>query len=120
MNHDFILTTRSDNYAWGIRDFDDTLKRLQAFEQACADVLYPPAFDDLTEIKHCCDMLNNPVNVLVQGLNESITLQDLGDAEVKRISLGSGMYLAAMGGFMASITELQDPGTFHFLSNLAD
>lgn len=120
LSHDFVLTARSDNYACGIRNFDDTLKRLQAFEKVGADVLYPPAFDDLSEIRQCCDGLEKPVNILVEGLNDSFTIKNLTDAGVKRISLGSGMYLAAMGGFMASVNELKNSGTLEFLSNLAD
>lgn len=120
LNHDFVLTARCDNYASGIRDLDDTIKRLQAFERAGADVLYPPAIDDLNEIKTVCDSVNLPVNIVLETLDPSTSLKDLGAIGVTRVSIGTSLYLAATGGLMDAITDLKDTGSFGFLSRAAD
>ena len=120
LQHDFILTARCDNYAWDIRQFDQTVERLKAFELAGADVLYPPGLDDLHEITQCCEALDKPVNIVLESLPGTMTIKILTDAGVKRMSLGSGLYLAAMNGFLSSIGEIRNTGTLNFLEHLAD
>ncbi len=120
LEHDFILTARCDNYARGITDFDETMDRLKAFEQAGADVLYAPGMTDLDEVKLCCSELSNPVNLLLECLPPTMAIQDIKDAGVRRMSTGSGFYLAAMGGFMSAIDEVNNAGTLNFISDTAD
>jgi len=111
LDHDFIITARCDNFSAGIKELDQTIERLKAFETAGADVLYPPGIIDLTEIKQCCSELNNPVNILLECMPTEMTIKELHDAGAKRLSLGSGFYLAAMGGFMKAISEINNEGT---------
>ena len=92
------------------------MERLKAFECAGADVLYPPGMCDLNEVTQCCLELNKPVNLLLECLPSTMTLQQLKDAGVRRMSLGSGFYLAAMGGFMSAMNEIKYIGTFNFIS----
>ena len=120
LDHDFMLTARCDNYASGIRDLDDTILRLQAYEQAGADVLYPPAMDDTGDIKTVCDAVTTPVNIVVEALDPSCLLSDLQAAGVSRVSLGTGFYLAAMGGLMSAIADLTQSGSLEFLAGAAD
>ncbi len=120
LEHDFILTARCDNYASGIRDLPDTIKRLQAFETAGADVLYPPAVDDLGDIEMICESLGKPVNIVVESLSPAVSLDDLERAGVRRISLGSALYLAAIGALIDSVAEINSTGSLRFLSSIAD
>lgn len=120
LQHDFILTARCDNYACEIRQFDETLERLKAFELAGADVLYPPGLDDLEQITQCCSALDKPVNIVLESLSSTVTIKSLIGAGVKRMSLGSGLYLAAIGSFLSSVNEIKNTGTLNFLEHAAD
>jgi 2-methylisocitrate lyase-like PEP mutase family enzyme len=114
--HDFILTARCENYVWGRNDLDDTIKRLQAFENAGADVLYAPGLQDINTIRQICESVTKPVNVVIEISNTKMTLKDLSDAGVKRISIGSVLFLTAYGSFARAAAELKDFGTFKFVS----
>jgi 2-methylisocitrate lyase-like PEP mutase family enzyme len=105
-----VLTARCENHLYAAGDLDDTIKRLQAYDEAGADVLYAPGLPDLDSIRDVCKSVGKPVNVLAGGHAG----RDLFDAGVTRISLGSAFYSAAMGAFKRAAEEVRDRGTFTF------
>ena len=107
----FTLTARAENFLHGRPDLDDTIKRLQAFEKAGADVLYAPGLPSLKAIRDVCSAVSRPVNVLA---GPSFTLKQLEDAGVKRVSVGSALSLAALAAFAKAAHEMKDFGTFNF------
>jgi 2-methylisocitrate lyase-like PEP mutase family enzyme len=113
----FVLTARAENYLYGRRDLDDTIARLQAFEAAGADVLYAPGLKDIEEIRQVCAALSKPVNVIAMPGGPDVG--ELAAAGVRRVSLGSTLYRAAMGGFLRAARELHDQGSFGFMDQAA-
>lgn len=110
----FTLTARAENFLVGRRDLQDTIKRLQAYQEAGADVLYAPSLTSQEEIAAVVSSVDRPVNVLMglQGVQLSVaTLSTLG---VKRISTGSALARAALGAFLRAAREIQERGTFTF------
>ena len=82
----FVLTARAENFWHGRRDMDDTIRRLQAFERAGADVLFAPGIRTLDEIRTVCSALGKPVNVVMSAADPSLTVAQLAEAGVRRIS----------------------------------
>lgn len=112
LSSDFVLTARCENFLRGIDDLDDTIRRLQAYEAAGADVLYAPGLRDLQMIRTVCSAVNKPVNVLMAPPGASVA--ELADAGAKRISVGSALTRAALGAFIEAAREIRDRGTFTF------
>jgi 2-methylisocitrate lyase-like PEP mutase family enzyme len=115
----FVLTARTENYLHGRPDLADTIRRLQAFEEAGADVLYAPGLPDLDAIRSVCASLSKPVNV-VMGMGVAgpkCSVADLQAAGVKRISVGGSFARAALGGFMRAALEVRDLGTFSYVDD---
>jgi len=111
LKRDFVLTARAENFLWGRPDLDDTIRRLQAFEEAGADVLYAPGLSDLAAVRTVCSAVTRPVNVLaVPGF----TLDGLREAGAIRISLGSKLSTAAFGAVRRAIDEMLAAGSFEF------
>ena len=108
----FVLTARSENYLHGRRDLDDTIARLQAYQEAGADVLYAPGLRDLDEIRRLVDSVDRPVNVL--ALPGSPSVADLAEAGVSRVSVGGAFAFAALGGAVAAARELLEQGTYSY------
>lgn len=113
-NIHFTLTARAENFLHGRPDLDDTIKRLQAFEKAGADVLYAPGLPSLDAIREVCSAVNRPVNVVAGLSGTAFSLKQLADAGVKRVSVGSALSRAAFGSFMRAATEMKAAGTFDF------
>jgi 2-methylisocitrate lyase-like PEP mutase family enzyme len=111
----FMLVARAENYLHGRPDLDDTIRRLQAFEAAGAEVLYAPGVTRPEDIKTLCDSVSKPVNVLM-GLKGAppLTVQQLGALGVRRLSVGSGFSRAALTAFLHAAREVRDHGTFNF------
>jgi len=107
----FMLTARAENYLHGRADLDDTIRRLQAFEKAGADVLYAPGLARLEDVAAVVRAVNRPVNVLATADFDQAALAELG---VKRISVGSALARAAYGGFLRAAEEMRTKGTFRF------
>jgi len=107
----FTLTARAENFLHGRQDLDDTVKRLQAFEKAGADVLYAPGLPSLDAIKAVCGAVAKPFNVLASG---RFSVTDLGAAGAKRVSVGGMLSRVAYGAFLSAARELRDHGTFSF------
>lgn len=114
----FTLTARSENFLRGKPDLDDTVKRLQAFEKAGADVLFAPGLPDLAAVKAVCSAVSKPVNFMVGIPGKSFSVTELEAAGVRRISLATSLYRAAMTGMIAAAKEIKERGTFDFLNGL--
>jgi 2-methylisocitrate lyase-like PEP mutase family enzyme len=113
----FTLTARAENFLHGRPDLDDTLRRLQAFEQAGADVLYAPGLRDLAILRTVVSSLKKPFNALMASADPKLTVRDLGDAGVKRISTGSGLARLALGAFLKGARALKDQGSFAWIAD---
>ena len=113
----FMLTARSENYLRGNPDLDDTIRRLQAFERAGADVLFAPGLPDLDAVRAVCAALSKPVNFMVGIKGKSFSVAELEAAGVKRISLATSLYRAAMTGLFDAAMEIKGLGTFGYLEN---
>lgn len=107
----FTLTARAENYLHGRADLDDTIRRLQAFEKAGADVLYAPGLSRIEDVAAVVRAVNRPVNVLATA---QFDLAALGEIGVKRVSVGSALARAAYGGFLRAAEEMRLKGTFRF------
>jgi 2-methylisocitrate lyase-like PEP mutase family enzyme len=114
--HDFILTARCENFLWKRPDLDDTVRRLQAFEKAGADVLYAPGLRDLDSIRTVCASVRKPVNVLMGLAGAGFSVNELAEAGAKRISIGGALARLAYGAVIKAGREMKDAGTFSFAS----
>jgi 2-methylisocitrate lyase-like PEP mutase family enzyme len=113
----FTLTARAENFLRGNPNLDDTIKRLQAFEKAGADVLFAPGLPDLASVRVVCAAVSKPVNFMVGIKGKSFTVAELAAAGVRRISLATSLYRAAMSGLLAAAREVKDKGTFGYLDH---
>jgi 2-methylisocitrate lyase-like PEP mutase family enzyme len=111
----FTLTARAENFLRGNPSLDDTIKRLQAFERAGADVLFAPGLPDLAAVRTVCTALSRPFNFMVGIKGKSFTVAELEAAGVRRISLATSLYRAAMSGLLNAAREVKDKGTFGYL-----
>ncbi|MGI8926463.1 MAG: isocitrate lyase/PEP mutase family protein [Tepidiformaceae bacterium] len=111
----FTLTARTENFVRGNADLEDTIKRLQAFEAAGADVLFAPGLPDLAAVRAVCAAVSRPVNFMAGINGRSFPVADLAAAGVKRVSLASSLYRAAMTGVLAAAREVQEQGTFAYV-----
>lgn len=107
----FVLTARAENFLHGRRDMNDTIRRLQAFEAAGADVLYAPGPATLDEAREITSALTRPVNMLVTPM-KGVTVADLAQAGVKRISIGGAMMRAVIGTLVRGSRQMLDEGRF--------
>jgi len=113
----FLLTARAENYLWGRPDLADTIARLQAFSEAGADVLYAPGLPDLESIATLCREVDKPVNVVMGLSGPAISVADLADAGVRRISVGGSLFRAALGALHRAAEEMKTKGTFTYAAD---
>jgi 2-methylisocitrate lyase-like PEP mutase family enzyme len=111
----FVLTARTENFLRGNPDLDDTIRRLQAFEKAGADVLFAPGLPDLRAVRTVCASLSKPVNFMAGIKGRSFSVAELEAAGVRRISLATSLYRAAMTGLLDAAREVKERGTFGYL-----
>jgi len=111
----FMLTARAENMIQGRLDLDDTIKRLQAFEKAGADVLYAPGLRDLATIRAVTSSVRKPVNVVMSHGDPSLTLAQLAEAGAKRISVGGSLSRLALAAFLHGAREMADKGGFTWM-----
>ncbi len=111
----FTLTGRTENFLRGRPDLDDTIKRLKAYEAAGADALMAPGLPDLDAVRAVCAAVGKPFNFMVGIKGRSFTVAALATAGVKRISLATSLYRAAMTGLMNAAKEVREQGTFGYL-----
>ncbi|MDF4250377.1 isocitrate lyase/phosphoenolpyruvate mutase family protein [Streptomyces sp. WMMB303] len=110
----FTVTARAENFFQGRPDLPDTIRRLQAYEEAGADVLYAPALPDAEAIRAVCSSVGRPVNVLMGSPALRLSVPELGALGVRRISVGSALSRAALGAVVRAAREIQELGTFTF------
>ena len=115
----FTLTARAENYLVGRPDLKDTIQRLQAYQEAGADVLYAPALVSPDDIAAVVSSVDRPVNVVMGLQGVSLTLAELAAIGVKRVSVGSALSRAALGAFMRAAREMREQGSFSFAAAAA-
>ena len=108
----FVLTARAENLLHGRPDLDDTIRRLQAFERAGADVLYAPGLRDLATIRTVVSSVTRPLNVVMSAADPAITTAQLAEAGDKRISVGGALSRLALAAFLKGAREMKDQGGF--------
>jgi 2-methylisocitrate lyase-like PEP mutase family enzyme len=115
----FTLTARAENLLWGRNDLDDTIRRLQAFEAAGADVLYSPGVRNLDTIQTVVSSLGKPFNLVMGFADPTLTVEQLSAAGVKRISVGGAMSRVALAAFLKCAHEMKDRGSFTYVRDMA-
>ncbi len=111
----FIVTARAHNLLYANPSLDDTVRRLQAFEKAGADVLFAPGLPDIAAVRAVCASVSKPVNFMVGIKGKSFSASELAAAGVRRISLATSLYRAAMTGLLDAAREVKDAGQFGFV-----
>jgi 2-methylisocitrate lyase-like PEP mutase family enzyme len=111
----FMLTARAHNFLYADPSLDATISRLQAFEKAGADVLFAPGLPDLAAVRAVCAAVSRPVNFMAGIKGKSFPVSDLAEAGVRRVSLATSLYRAAMTGLLEAACEVRDAGQFGFL-----
>ncbi len=113
----FVLTARAENYLHGRPDLRDTIRRLQSFAEAGADVLYAPGLPNLDAIREVCASVPKAVNVVMGLKGATYPVEELAAVGVKRISVGGAFARAALGAFVRAAREVKDKGTFSFAAD---
>jgi 2-methylisocitrate lyase-like PEP mutase family enzyme len=115
----FTLTGRAENYLHGRPDLKDTIARLQAYQEAGADVLYAPGLAAKDDIAAVVSSVDRPVNVVMGLQGVQLTLEELSGMGVRRVSVGSALCRAALGAFLRAAREMREHGTFTFANDAA-
>jgi len=115
----FTLTARAENYLHGRPDLKDTIARLQAYQEAGADVLYAPGLTSKDDIAAVVRSVDRPVNALMGLQGVQLSLAELSAIGVKRVSVGSALCRAALGAFLRAAREMREQGTFQFAAEAA-
>ena len=113
----FVLTARAENFLHGRPNLDDTIRRLQAFDEAGADVVYAPGLPSLEAMRQVCAAVTKPVNVVMGLKGATYSIEQLAAVGVKRISVGGALARAALGAFVRAAREVKDKGTFTFAAD---
>ena len=114
----FLLTARAHNLLFGGAKLEETIRRLQAYEKAGAEVLFAPGLPDLASVREVCAAVRKPVNFMAGIPGKSFSVRELEAAGVRRISLATSLYRAAMTGFVEAAREVKDKGQFTFLDHI--
>lgn len=114
----FMLCARAENYLHGRADLADTIRRLQAFQEAGADVLFAPGLNTSEEVREVCRSIDRPFNIVRGPRKEQLTVEQVGALGVKRISTGGMMHAVAMSAMIAAGKEMLGPGTFGFTGTM--
>jgi 2-methylisocitrate lyase-like PEP mutase family enzyme len=110
----FTFVARAENFLHGKPDLENTIRRLQAFERAGADVLYAPGLTKADDIRAVCASVSKPVNVIMGLQGAAFSVSELAALGVRRISIGSALSRAALGAVVRAAKEIQELGTFTF------
>lgn len=114
----FVFTARCENFIRGNPDLDDTIRRLQAYERAGAEVLFAPGLPTLDAVREVCTALTKPLNFMVGIAGKSFSVVELEAAGVRRISLSTSLYRTAMAALRDAASEVLRQGTFGYLERL--
>jgi 2-methylisocitrate lyase-like PEP mutase family enzyme len=116
--HDMLLTARAEGFLRGAPDLEEVIRRLRAFEAVGADVLMAPGLPDLDAVRRVCAALTRPFNFMVGIPGKSFSMTELAGAGVRRISLATSLWKAAMAGMMRAAEEVRDRGTFNYVQTV--
>lgn len=108
----FTFTARADNHVRSRRDIDDTIRRLQAFEKAGADVLYAPGIRDLETMRLVASSVGKPLNVVMSAGDPALTAAQMEAVGVKRLSVGGALSRLALSAFMKAAADMKNNGSF--------
>ena len=114
----FLLTARAENLIHGRNDMADTIRRLQAYEAAGADVLYAPGLRNLDDVREVARAVSRPVNVVTGWLDPDITLGQLSEAGAKRVSVGGALSRLALATFVKAAQAMQESGSFAWMREM--
>jgi 2-methylisocitrate lyase-like PEP mutase family enzyme len=114
----FVLTARAENLLYGVGDLDEAIRRLQAFEKVGADVLYAPGLRTREEMRTVVRAVGRPVNVVMGFADPTITLDELREIGVRRVSIGGGLSRLALRAFLDGAREMR-AGRFDFVTRMA-
>ena len=117
--HPFVLTARAENFLYGRPDLDDTIRRLQGFQEAGADVLYGPGLRSREDIAAVVGSVDRPVNVVMGLRGARLTITELAELRVRRVSLGSALSRAGLGAVLRAAREIKEHGSFTFADEAA-
>ncbi len=115
--HDMMLTARAEGFIRGAPDLEEVIRRLRAYEAAGADVLMAPGLPDLDAVRRVCGALSRPFNFMAGIPGKSFSVAELAAAGVRRVSLATSLWRAAMGGMMRAAEEVRERGTFTYLDS---
>lgn len=115
----FMLTARAENLIRGRNDMADTIRRLQAYEAAGADVLYAPGLRTLDEVRHVVGAVKRPFNVVTGWLDPDITVPQLAEAGARRISVGGALSRLALAAVASAARAMQGEGSFAWMRQMA-
>jgi 2-methylisocitrate lyase-like PEP mutase family enzyme len=115
----FVLTARAENFIVGRPDLDDTIRRLQAYERAGADALFAPGLPSLEAVRLVCSSVSRPVNFMAGIPGKSWSLAELEACGVRRVSVATSLFKAAMTAVLRAGEEIRDQGTFGYLDRCA-
>jgi 2-methylisocitrate lyase-like PEP mutase family enzyme len=110
----FMLCARAENYLHGKQDLGDTIKRMQAYQEAGADVLFAPGLNTADEVRQMCRSIERPFNIVRGPRKEMMTVAQVGELGVKRISLGGMMHAVSASAMIGAAKEIAESGTFGF------
>ena len=113
----YMLTARAEGLLFGVGDIDEIIRRLLAFEEVGADVLYAPGLKTIEEMRIVMDAVSKPVNIVMGFADPTITLEQLGEIGVRRVSIGAGLSRVALNAFMKAAQEMKD-GRFTFINDM--
>ena len=114
----FVLTARAENLLHGRKDLGDTIRRLQAYEAAGADVLYAPGLTNLTEVRQVVGAIKRPFNAVIGWLEPQITAMQLAEAGVKRISIGAALSRLALAFVVRAGSAMKNEGSFAWMNDM--
>ncbi len=111
----FTLTARAENFLHGRRDLADTIERLNAFAEAGADVLYAPGLYDIEAIRTVARAVARPLNVVMSSADPDLTVTQLEDAGVKRVSVGGALARLALAAVRDAALAMRGRGSFEWM-----
>ena len=114
----FMLCARAENYLHGRQDLGDTIKRMQAYQEAGADVLFAPGLNTSEEVRTMCESIDRPFNIVRGPRKEMLTVAQVGELGVKRISTGGMMHAVAMSAMIGAAKEMGSTGTWEFTKSM--
>jgi 2-methylisocitrate lyase-like PEP mutase family enzyme len=114
----FMLCARAENYLHGRQDLADTIKRMQAYQEAGADVLFAPGLNTSDEVREMCRSIDRPFNIVKGPRKETLSVEQVGALGVKRISTGGMMHAVALSAMIGAAKEMAGPGTWEFTKTM--